>query len=648
MSFYESLAHGASLIFPFALEHLWQATLLGLFAIAVALLLRRAPARARYIVWLLALVKFAVPSALIAFAAKNFVFNRFAHLFVVDDSSADNLLIVREMAEPVLNPFAAMAGGTATEATTQSSLYFLLAIVWVAGATVLFIRSLQRRRKFWRVIETSQLLDEGREWRLLQAAKLRLNVRRDIRLVVSPHVGEPGVWGAWRRITIALPEGIGERLTDEELETVMLHELIHVARYDNLVSHFQMFVSCLFWFHPLVWIISRKLLEERERACDEAVVRACSQSEIYAASILKVLRFCLHSPVAGASSAGGANLRRRLEYIMTGNANKTLSVWHSLSVTMMIVLGVVFSLITISQNGATAQTTSVQPQEGEARTRNFVITTRRRAQAGQESESSDPLRGEDPAAFHQLREGAEAAIREVAGMPDYPIQIENNSDSPLVINEARMKSVTGEQLNRIFTSEVNAANRYATLPVVTIFNNSDRTIREILLYFGRGGRRNLILGQSVQIAPHTAYTLRADWQGLNGIMAGDTEGITVGVQEVIFEGGGTWGTPPLPPAPPLPSDPPAPPDPSADRIRFRVLNRVQPRYPAEARARGIQGEVTVEFTVNSQGEVVEARAIDGPEELRQAAVDSIRQSRFSPAPGDTTATRRARLNFRMH
>ena len=53
-------------------------------------------------------------------------------------------------------------------------------------------------------------------------------------------------------------------LDDDELEAIMLHELIHIQRRDNLTGNLQMALCALLWFHPLVWFISRKLFDERE------------------------------------------------------------------------------------------------------------------------------------------------------------------------------------------------------------------------------------------------------------------------------------------------------------------------------------------------------------------------------------------------
>lgn len=63
----------------------------------------------------------------------------------------------------------------------------------------------------------------------------------------------------------------------------------------------------------------------------------------------------------------------------------------------------------------------------------------------------------------------------------------------------------------------------------------------------------------------------------------------------------------------------------------KPVHQVDAVYPDEARRAGIQGKVIVDITVDEQGAVIEARVKSGPEELRQAAVDAVREFRFSNA-----------------
>lgn len=70
-----------------------------------------------------------------------------------------------------------------------------------------------------------------------------------------------------------------------------------------------MIVEAVCWFHPLVWWISARLMEERERACDERILEFGSERQVYAESILKVGQFCVESPLACVFGITGADLK---------------------------------------------------------------------------------------------------------------------------------------------------------------------------------------------------------------------------------------------------------------------------------------------------------------------------------------------------
>jgi uncharacterized protein (TIGR03435 family) len=113
-----------------------------------------------------------------------------------------------------------------------------------------------------------------------------------------------------------MPDGIANRLTAAELETIVEHELCHVRRRDNLAAALHMAVEAVFWFHPMVWWIEGRLIQERERACDEAVLGNGRNPETYAEAILKVCRFYVESPLPCAAGVTGASLKHRIEGIM--------------------------------------------------------------------------------------------------------------------------------------------------------------------------------------------------------------------------------------------------------------------------------------------------------------------------------------------
>jgi beta-lactamase regulating signal transducer with metallopeptidase domain len=101
-----------------------------------------------------------------------------------------------------------------------------------------------------------------------------------VRFVRSP--GGPVVNGVLRP-QICLPEGIDRLLTKPELNAVLLHELTHARRRDNLIWLVYEIGLCLLWFHPLVWITGSRLALYRELSCDESVVQRAHGRDLVSA-----------------------------------------------------------------------------------------------------------------------------------------------------------------------------------------------------------------------------------------------------------------------------------------------------------------------------------------------------------------------------
>jgi bla regulator protein BlaR1 len=139
----------------------------------------------------------------------------------------------------------------------------------------------------------------------------------------------------WWRPTLLLPAGIAERLTPFQLEAVLAHELCHVRRRDNLFAAIHMIVEAVFWFHPLVWWIGARLVEERERACDEEVLRLGSAPHDYAEAILNVCKLYVESPLACVSGVTGADIRKRIEDIMTNRVTLNLNFTRKLTLAVL-------------------------------------------------------------------------------------------------------------------------------------------------------------------------------------------------------------------------------------------------------------------------------------------------------------------------
>jgi bla regulator protein BlaR1 len=148
---------------------------------------------------------------------------------------------------------------------------------------------------------------------------------------------EPGIFGLFRPVLL-LPEGIVDNLTPEQFEAVCAHELCHARYRDNLTASLHMCVETIFWFHPLVWWIGAKLIEERERDCDESVLKRGSRPEDCVQGIVNVRKWYVESPLLCAAGITGASLKKRIREIMTCRGSIPVSSLRKLTLVAALVM----------------------------------------------------------------------------------------------------------------------------------------------------------------------------------------------------------------------------------------------------------------------------------------------------------------------
>jgi beta-lactamase regulating signal transducer with metallopeptidase domain len=84
---------------------------------------------------------------------------------------------------------------------------------------------------------------------------------------------------------VSLPYGIDRLLSEHEINAVLIHELTHARRRDNLIRLIHEVSLCVLWFHPLVWIAGSRLALYRELSCDESVIQSAHGEELVSALV---------------------------------------------------------------------------------------------------------------------------------------------------------------------------------------------------------------------------------------------------------------------------------------------------------------------------------------------------------------------------
>lgn len=166
--------------------------------------------------------------------------------------------------------------------------------VWVAGVVVfavrfggglLYIHQLKKK-----VISVEQ------QWiDKLDHLRNKLDVNSIVRIFESAHISKPMVFGHLKPIII-LPVGMLTGLPTQQIESILIHELIHIKRHDFLVNLIQSLMEIILFFNPFVWILSSMVRREREFCCDDQVIDAGSRSIDYVKALASLEEGSFRTP----------------------------------------------------------------------------------------------------------------------------------------------------------------------------------------------------------------------------------------------------------------------------------------------------------------------------------------------------------------
>jgi beta-lactamase regulating signal transducer with metallopeptidase domain len=150
-----------------------------------------------------------------------------------------------------------------------------LMLLWATIASALFCRFCWAQWRMHLLVRSAPVVDASSipvDFAHLQDLA---GVKQPIRLVTSPKLAVPAVWGLWQP-RLLLPTDLINRLEANQLTWILLHELAHVRRRDLWVALFQRLMQIVYFFHPAVWIANWFIDAQREYACDDAALAACS------------------------------------------------------------------------------------------------------------------------------------------------------------------------------------------------------------------------------------------------------------------------------------------------------------------------------------------------------------------------------------
>ena len=232
---------------------------------------------------------------------------------------------------------------------SQASLF----LIWLLG-TIAVAGWLASGHLRLRKIALNSVKLDATEWTtVFDTEKRKAEVDRPVVLLCSPDVNTPITWGVFQPMVVLPEEAVG--WTEEHRRVVLAHELAHVARKDARSQLFAGVVCAMYWFHPLVWLVERKLRAECERACDDRVVASGTPGSVYAAHLLEVARSARSFGGPGFLSVAMARTSqlegRLLAVLNDSNRRDSLSRWQKGTITAvaMILVSVLSAFLPIAR-----------------------------------------------------------------------------------------------------------------------------------------------------------------------------------------------------------------------------------------------------------------------------------------------------------
>jgi beta-lactamase regulating signal transducer with metallopeptidase domain/ankyrin repeat protein len=330
------------------------------------------------------------------------------------------------------------------------------------------------------------------------------------RIRLSSEVEAPFTWGLGRRPYVILPE---TALTwpRERLRNALVHELAHVARRDLWTQLLARLVCLLYWFLPLAWWAERKLRLEAERACDERVLASGSSAPEYAEQLVELARRVRSRPLRSLAPAvgpavelaRGAELSTRVESVLAPTSRRLRPLATALCALAVLALGGVAGMLHPAEAAAFGRRTAAPlrvdgsdlPPLFRAVDRGDVDEVRRLIAAGADVDRRVKSRG--TALIRAASWGDEVIVAELLDAGADPNRVEAAGERPEGLQRTALTAAAAsgsrEIVERLLAAgvEVEAAPEGDASALMEAAYHRHREIVELLLAAGADPNRRL-------------------------------------------------------------------------------------------------------------------------------------------------------------
>lgn len=416
----------------------------------------------------------------------------------------------------------------------------------------------------------------------------RIGVNAEI--LLASGIESPATFGYLHPL-ILLPE-IYQELDVQAQASILAHELIHVRRHDWLAAMAEQLLLALFWYHPAVWWLVRRIEVTREQVVDHQVLELNIDRRKYLESLLCTV--ANHAVVPSANQFFTRHhLQERVTLLLEEIHMSTARIIASLALSAVVLsFGAMMAMSSFPLTAPPkALPSAPAPKAAELEQQSAAVS----ATAAPRSAAQQPVALEKDPGSSSLNSGRAAT-------------------APRSSQEMISGTVVDPSRARIPNVQITVADQDTkdTIAIATTDLKGDFAIeipaaQKVQLTFRTEGFRPAVVNNAQSGQPPMTITL----------MLGSVN------ETVTIVAGSLPGS--------------SAPAPKVQPIRIggnvqvsKLIRRVEPIYPVEARQQGIEGVVMIEVYVGLEGEVLSTRVVKGIPLLDDAAVAAVRQWRYTP------------------
>lgn len=221
-----------------------------------------------------------------------------------------------------------------------------LTTLWLVGILFMVLRFILGIRNIY-LLRRTGLTSLNQEWQDRVHSLIQKMGLRHINVKLSDRISQPVSMGIIKPLVL-VPTGMLTGLNPNQVEAILAHEFAHVQRHDFLINLIQSFIEILFFYHPLLWLLSTDIRKERELCCDDIALGYTEDNYGYAEALAQLQVFRRNQTPSLALAATGGNFTERIQRLF--GAGNTAKPWQGFAAGAVLVLGLFVGAYFVAQD----------------------------------------------------------------------------------------------------------------------------------------------------------------------------------------------------------------------------------------------------------------------------------------------------------